>query len=116
MSNKPGAIFLDRDGVINENRADHVKTWDEFSFIPGVLDSLRDLTETGLRIFVVTNQGAISRGLMTRETLNDIHNRMMMHVFEAGGEITHVYHCPHDGHEDCDCRKPKSGMLLRAAE
>jgi D-glycero-D-manno-heptose 1,7-bisphosphate phosphatase len=113
---KTGAIFLDRDGVINENRVDHVKSWDEFSFIPGALESIRRLTDTGLPIFVVTNQAAVNRGLMTVDTLNDIHNRMKEAVCQAGGKITHVYHCPHDNHEDCDCRKPKPGMLQQAAE
>lgn len=116
MIEKSGAIFLDRDGVINENRADHVKSWDEFKYIPGALDSLRELYETGLPIFVVTNQAAVSRGLISAEILRDMHIHLQVDVFRAGGEITHVYHCPHDGHEHCDCRKPASGMLLRAAE
>ncbi|MBZ0286281.1 MAG: D-glycero-beta-D-manno-heptose 1,7-bisphosphate 7-phosphatase, partial [Anaerolineae bacterium] len=116
MSQKVGAIFLDRDGVINENRTDHVKSWDEFEFIPGALESIQHLTETGLPIFVVTNQAAISRGLMSIETLNDIHDRMKDAIRQAGGQITHVYYCPHDNHEDCDCRKPGSGMLRQAAK
>jgi D-glycero-D-manno-heptose 1,7-bisphosphate phosphatase len=116
MNGKSGAIFLDRDGVINENRADHVKSWEEFKFIPGVLESIRELTATGLPIFVVTNQAAVSRKLVTHDVLNDIHDRLQLEVFRAGGEISHVYFCPHDGHENCDCRKPASGMLLRAAE
>jgi histidinol-phosphate phosphatase family protein len=72
------------------------------------------LTETGLPIFVVTNQAAVNRGLMSLETLNDIHNRMKEAIRDAGGLITRVYYCPHDNHEDCDCRKPGSGMLLQA--
>jgi D-glycero-D-manno-heptose 1,7-bisphosphate phosphatase len=115
MAHKTGAIFLDRDGVINENRADHVKSWDEFEFIPGALDSIRRLTETGLPIFVVTNQATISRGLLTTATLDDIHNRMKEEICKAGGRIAQVYHCPHDSHEECTCRKPASGMLLQAA-
>lgn len=113
---KVGAIFLDRDGVINENRADHVKSWDEFEFIPGALDSIRRLTETGLPIFVVTNQAAVNRGLMSLDTLNDIHNRMNETIAQAGGMVTRVYYCPHDNHEDCDCRKPLPGMLQQAAK
>ncbi|MEO8607714.1 MAG: HAD family hydrolase [Chloroflexota bacterium] len=113
---KVGAIFLDRDGVINENRADHVKSWDEFEFIPGALESIRRLTETGLPIFIVTNQAAVNRGLMSQETLDDIHNRMKDAIKAAGGSVTRVYYCPHDNHEECDCRKPGSGMLLQAAK
>ncbi|MBZ0276792.1 MAG: D-glycero-beta-D-manno-heptose 1,7-bisphosphate 7-phosphatase [Anaerolineae bacterium] len=110
-----GAIFLDRDGVINQNRADHVKSWDEFEFIPGVLDSIRELTETGLPIFVVTNQAGVNRGLMSVETLGDIHQRMLAQISETGGKITKVFYCPHDNHEACDCRKPRGGMLRQAA-
>ena len=110
-----GAIFLDRDGVINENRSDHVKSWDEFEFIPGTLESIRILTETGLPIFVVTNQAIVNRGIVSVEGLSEIHSQMSAAVDMAGGHITHVYHCPHDNHEECDCRKPKPGMLLNAA-
>jgi D-glycero-D-manno-heptose 1,7-bisphosphate phosphatase len=113
---RTGAIFLDRDGVINENRADHVKSWAEFQFIPGALESIRALTETGLPIFVVTNQATINRKLMSIETLNDIHCQMTTIITQAGGAIAHVYHCPHDDHEECDCRKPKPGMILQAAK
>ncbi len=115
MVTKTGAIFLDRDGVINENRADHVKNWDEFAFIPGALESISALAATGLPVFVVTNQAAVNRGLMTRETLDGIHERMKAEVYRAGGLITQVYHCPHDNHENCQCRKPSPGMLLQAA-
>ncbi|MBL8117294.1 MAG: D-glycero-beta-D-manno-heptose 1,7-bisphosphate 7-phosphatase [Anaerolineae bacterium] len=115
MNSRTGAIFLDRDGVINENNADHVKSWDEFKFIPGSLRSVRELTETGLPIFIVTNQAAVNRGLMTVETLNEIHARMIRLINEAGGQIKQVYYCPHDNHEHCNCRKPAPGMLLQAA-
>src|SRR5690242_6879774 len=116
ITEKIGAIFLDRDGVINENRSDHVKSWDEFEFIPGALESIARLTETGLPIFVVTNQAAVNRGLMSVETLNDIHERMKAAIRAAGGLITGVYYCPHDNHEACDCRKPGAGMLRQAAQ
>lgn len=115
MTTQTGAIFLDRDGVINENSSEHVRSWDEFQFIPGALQSIRELTETGLPIFIVTNQAAVNRGLMTVETLNDIHDQMQAAITKAGGKITKVYHCPHDNHEHCACRKPASGMLLQAA-
>ncbi len=115
MISRTGAIFLDRDGVINQNRADHVKDCDEFELIPGVLEGIRSLTETGLPIFVITNQAAVSRGLMTVESLEAVHDCMMKEINRAGGVISHVYHCPHDTHENCGCRKPAPGMLLRAA-
>jgi D-glycero-D-manno-heptose 1,7-bisphosphate phosphatase len=110
-----GAIFLDRDGVINENSLTHVKSWDEFHFIPGAIESIAELTKLGLPIFVVTNQAAINRGMMSVETLHDIHARMQQAIEAAGGKITHIYHCPHDNDEACDCRKPSPGMLVQAA-
>jgi len=116
MSNKTGAIFLDRDGVINENSEDHIKSWDEFQFIPHAISTIRELTETGLPIFVVTNQGAVNRGIMTVDDLNDIHTRMLEAITEGGGKITKVYYCPHTSDEKCNCRKPEPGMLLQAAQ
>jgi len=110
-----GAIFLDRDGVINENRPDHVKSWDEYEFLPGVLSSICQLSATGLPIFVVTNQAVISRKLVTVATLEAIHRRMLDAIRQAGGRIDKVYYCPHDRDDDCDCRKPKPGMLKQAA-
>jgi D-glycero-D-manno-heptose 1,7-bisphosphate phosphatase len=111
-----GAIFLDRDGVINENRADHVKCWEEFEWLPGVLSSVRRLSQTGMPIFVVTNQAIINRKLATEATLSDIHGRMLKTIEQAGGRIDKVFYCPHDNHENCDCRKPKPGMLKQAAQ
>jgi D-glycero-D-manno-heptose 1,7-bisphosphate phosphatase len=110
-----GAIFLDRDGVINENRPDHVKCWEEFEWLPGVLSSIRRLSQTGMPIFIVTNQAIINRGITTEATLNDIHSRMLAKIEQAGGRIEKIFYCPHDKHEDCDCRKPKPGMLKQAA-
>ena len=110
-----GAIFLDRDGVINENRPDHVKCWDEFDWLPGVLPSIQRLSQTGLPIFIVTNQAMINRGLVPEATLHDIHHRMVATVQQAGGHIDKVYYCPHDPQENCSCRKPKPGMLKQAA-
>lgn len=111
-----GAIFLDRDGVINVNRADHVKSWEEFEFLPGALESIRRLTQTGLPIFVITNQAIVNRKVISPEALENIHNRMIADVNQAGGHISKVYHCPHDTHEKCNCRKPEPGMLLQAAK
>jgi D-glycero-D-manno-heptose 1,7-bisphosphate phosphatase len=88
-------IFLDRDGVINENRADYVKSWDEFRFIPGSKEAIADLTNAGHRIIVCTNQAAIARGIVSVETVEDIHRRMFAEIAEAGGVIERVYYCPH---------------------
>lgn len=111
-----GAIFLDRDGVINENCPEHVKNWNEFEWLPGVLESIRRLSMTGLPIFVVTNQAVVSRGIVPESTIHDIHARMIATIEQAGGCIDKVYYCPHDSHENCGCRKPQPGMLTRAAQ
>ncbi|GAB4110349.1 MAG: D-glycero-beta-D-manno-heptose 1,7-bisphosphate 7-phosphatase [Roseiflexaceae bacterium] len=109
-------VFLDRDGVINENRNDHVKSWDEFQFIPGSLEAIRLLRHAGYYVFVVTNQAIINRGLATRQTLDEIHQRMFVQVTSAGGRIHDLRYCPHDTHEQCTCRKPQPGMLCDLAE
>jgi histidinol-phosphate phosphatase family protein len=109
-------IFLDRDGVINENRADYVKSWQEFHFLAGSREAIGQLTRAGHRIVVCTNQAAIARGLLAIETVEDIHRRMIAEIAIAGGKIEKVYYCPHGKDEDCACRKPKPGMLLRARD
>jgi D-glycero-D-manno-heptose 1,7-bisphosphate phosphatase len=109
------AVFLDRDGVINQNRNDHVKSWGEFEFIPGTLSAIRLLRETGFQVFVVTNQAAVGRGLMTSESLDEIHHRMCAQIAAAGGFIQDLRYCPHEPSEHCSCRKPKPGMLLDLA-
>lgn len=109
------AVFLDRDGVINVSRFDYVKRWDEFEFIPGVLASLRRLSETPFLLPMVTNQSAIARGLVSDLQVKEIHHRMIQEITAAGGRINGVYCCPHRPDDGCDCRKPKPGLLLRAA-
>jgi D-glycero-D-manno-heptose 1,7-bisphosphate phosphatase len=110
-----GAIFLDRDGVINYNRTHHVTSWSEFEFLPGTFWALRKLAELAWPIVVISNQAAIGRGLVRRETVEDIHHRMVGMVEKTGGRIDAVYYCPHRPDESCACRKPNPGMLLRAA-
>jgi len=107
-------IFLDRDGVINENRHDYVKSWHEFRFLPGSLEAIAELTSAGHRIVVCTNQAGIARGSMARDAVEDIHYRMVAQVAELGGRIEKVYYCAHGKNEYCGCRKPQPGLLLRA--
>jgi D-glycero-D-manno-heptose 1,7-bisphosphate phosphatase len=109
------AVFLDRDGVICRNRVDHVKSWDEFVFLPQARESLARLTTLNLAIVVITNQAAINRGLVTEDIVEQIHDRMRREISLAGGRIDRVYYCPHRPDERCACRKPEPGMLLRAA-
>ena len=107
---------MDRDGVINKNRNDHVKTWSEFEFLPGVFEALRELAALDVLVIVITNQGAIGRGMTTFEAVDDIHARMTLMVQAQVGRIDDVLYCPHRPDEDCACRKPKPGMLKIAAE
>src|SRR2546429_2033319 len=109
-------IFLDRDGVINENRADYVKSWSEFRFLPGSSEAIAKLTQAGHRIIVCTNQAGIARGTLSVEAVEDIHHRMIASIYDIGGKIEKVYYCPHDRDGDCSCRKPRPGMLLRARD
>src|SRR2546425_4197028 len=109
-------IFLDRDGVINENRADYVKSWSEFRFLPGSREAIAKLTQAGHRIIVCTNQAGIARGTISIETVEEIHRRLIASISDIGGKIEKVYYCPHDRDGDCSCRKPRPGMLLRARD
>ncbi len=110
------AIFVDRDGVINENRSDYVKSWQEFRFLPGSREAIAQLTHAGHRIIVCTNQAAIARGIVSVETVEDIHHHMVAEIAQVGGVIEKIYYCPHGKDENCFCRKPRPGMLLRARD
>lgn len=109
-----GAVFLDRDGVINRKAPEgsYVTSWGEFEFLPGALEGLARLARSAVPIVVVTNQRGIARGRMTEGDVADIHARMRSAVAAAGGRIDAVYHCPHD--VGCRCRKPEVGMFQDA--
>jgi D-glycero-D-manno-heptose 1,7-bisphosphate phosphatase len=109
------AILLDRDGVICENRTDHVKSWEEFKFLPGAKTALAALSELDLPIIVITNQAAIGRGLVTAGVVDGIHRRMVAEVESDGGRIDRVVYCPHRARDRCACRKPEPGMLFQMA-
>jgi D-glycero-D-manno-heptose 1,7-bisphosphate phosphatase len=109
------AIFLDRDGVIGENRPDHVKSWEEFRFLPGALDALHWLRLAGFRTFVVTNQAIVNRGIVAAHVVEEINARMAHCAASHGGWIDDIRYCPHDYGENCECRKPQPGMLLQLA-
>lgn len=113
---KRRAIFLDRDGVINANRPDHVKTWDEFVFLPGALAALERIAASDFLVLVTTNQAAIARGMTTDAAVRGIHARMAAEVRRAGGRIDAVYYCPHRPEENCDCRKPRPGLYRQGAQ
>lgn len=109
------AVFIDRDGVICRNHRDHVKSWDEFVFLPRARPALARLAESDLALVIVTNQAVINRGITSADTVEDINRRMTQAVRAAGGRIDALFYCPHRPDEQCGCRKPQPGMLLRAA-
>jgi D-glycero-D-manno-heptose 1,7-bisphosphate phosphatase len=109
------AVFLDRDGVINENRDDYVTSPEQFRFLPGALDALAILAGTPFALVVVTNQSAVGRGRLSADTLRDIHDRMLARIDAAGGRIDAVYTCVHRPEDGCLCRKPQAGLLYKAA-
>src|SRR2546421_6753514 len=115
MSPGTPAVFLDRDGVINRRRLDHVKSWQEFEFLPGALDALAQLRRMGLRAVVITNQSAIGRGLISEEQLFSIHEQMTSLIAGAGGLIERIYICPHIPSACCGCRKPATELFLSAS-
>lgn len=114
---KQAAIFLDRDGVINANRDDYVKSWAEFCFLPGSLSALKRLHEQcTLPIVVITNQSAVGRGILRLADLTHIHTNMVNAVTNYGGRIDNIFYCPHHPQANCPCRKPKPGLLYQAAQ
>lgn len=108
-------VFLDRDGVINRDSKDYIKCWEEFEFLPGSLAALARLTAAGLRVILITNQSAVNREMITRDTLADIHKHMREAIQTGGGRLDDIFVCPHRPDENCACRKPAPGMILAAA-
>jgi D-glycero-D-manno-heptose 1,7-bisphosphate phosphatase len=109
------AVFLDRDGVLIENRADYVREWSHVTLLPGTVEALEGFHAKGLKIIVVTNQAAVGRGLISFDTAQEINDRLVKTIMENGGWIDAVYMCPHQPLDRCTCRKPQPGMLLQAA-
>lgn len=104
-------LVLDRDGVINEDSPDYIKSPEEWQALPGSLEAISDLYRAGWNIVVASNQSAVGRGMITVEILNRIHAKMHRAVANAGGHIDAVFFCPHEPDDGCDCRKPKPGLL-----
>jgi len=110
------SVFLDRDGVIIENRPDHVKTWENVRFLDGSFEALRRLADLPAAIVIVSNQGAVGRELMTLATAWELQNRVVATIAREGGRIDASYLCPHRPDEGCACRKPAPGMIRQAAQ
>ena len=109
-------VILDRDGVINFDSAQFIKSPAEWKPIPGSLQAIARLNQSGYRVVIATNQSGIGRSLMDMDALNDIHEKMHKALFAAGGRIDAIFYCPHTGDSACECRKPKAGMFKRISE
>lgn len=103
-------VILDRDGVINRDSDEFIKSPDEWIPIKGSLEAIARLSQAGYEVVVITNQSGIGRGLLSADTLSQIHGRMIEHVSQLGGQIQTILFCPHKPDEDCKCRKPLPGM------
>jgi D-glycero-D-manno-heptose 1,7-bisphosphate phosphatase len=104
-------IILDRDGVINQDSLEYIKSPDEFLFLPGSIQAIVRLNQAGYTVAVATNQSGIARGLYDEDILAAIHDKMHRHIEAAGGDIAVTAHCPHMPDAGCACRKPQPGML-----
>ncbi|KPJ78933.1 MAG: histidinol phosphate phosphatase [Deltaproteobacteria bacterium SG8_13] len=107
-------VFLDRDGVINQDSPQYIKSWSEFEFLPGSIEALAALNRSGFEVIVITNQSAVNRGLISKALLEQMHDRLKAAVQSSGGRILDVFYCPHLPEEGCGCRKPKPGLIERA--
>ncbi|MDQ6996222.1 MAG: D-glycero-beta-D-manno-heptose 1,7-bisphosphate 7-phosphatase [Mariprofundus sp.] len=108
---RPLAVLLDRDGVINFDSPDYILTPEQWVAIPDSLQAIARLTKAGIAVAIVSNQSGLGRGMINQNTFNAIHAKMMLAIEEAGGFISHVSYCPHAPGDGCDCRKPKPAMV-----
>lgn len=110
--NKP-LIILDRDGVINYDSEEYIKSPEEWLAIPGSLDAIAELNHAGFLVIVVTNQSGVGRGLYSLDTLQQIHQKLKNELAKVNGHIDDIFFCPHSPIDNCECRKPKPGMLYK---
>jgi len=111
MNSENKIIVLDRDGVINIDSPDYIKTPEEWNPLPGSIEAIAKLTGSGYRIFIATNQSGIGRGLYTEATYREIEQKMLAMIEDGGGKIEGIFYCPHTPDDRCACRKPQPGLL-----
>ena len=112
--NKLKTVFLDRDGVINKERSDYIKSISELEIFPNVAKNIELLKNAGFLVVVITNQSVINRGLITHETVDQIHDSIQNYLKTNGTSVDRFFYCPHKPNENCNCRKPKPGLLHQA--
>ena len=108
-------VILDRDGVINHDSDQYIKSPEEWKPIPGSLTAIARLNQAGYRVVVATNQSGIGRGLFETDTMIAIHDKMFKALAQVGGHIDAIFFCPHTNADNCECRKPKPGMYKEIA-
>jgi len=109
-------VILDRDGVINEDSDDYIKSASEWKAIPGSLEAIAQLCHSGYQVVIASNQSGLARKKFDIMALNEIHRKMANHLLQFGGSIDAIFFCPHGPRQGCECRKPKPGLLLKIAE
>jgi len=109
-------VILDRDGVINHDSDEYIKSPEEWIPIAGSLEAIARLHRQGYKVIVATNQSGVGRGLYDMDMLGRIHARMLEAVRTKGGEIDAIFFCPHKPEDECDCRKPRPGLMMEIAE
>jgi len=110
------AIFLDRDGVIIENRPNYIRSWEDVSIYPQAVLALSRIRSSPYKVIIVTNQSAVGRGLISYPEAETINRRLLAELERAGCRIDAVYLCPHTPEDRCACRKPQPGLILQAAQ
>ena len=108
-------VILGRDGILNVYREDHVKSPDEWQPLPGALEAVARLNHAGWHAVVATNQSGIGRGMIDMASVNAVHLHMMQRLSAVGGRLDAVFFCPHTPEDNCDCRKPKPGLMRQIA-
>jgi D-glycero-D-manno-heptose 1,7-bisphosphate phosphatase len=108
------AIILDRDGVIIENRDNYVCSWADVEVYPQALRALADANRSPFKIVIITNQAGVGKGIIPLQTATEINQRLVQVIEKAGGRVDGLYMCPHTSQDDCECRKPRPGMILQA--
>lgn len=109
-------VILDRDGVINEDSDDYIKSPDEYIPIPGSLEAIARLKKAGFTVVVATNQSGIGRGYFDLDTLNAMHDKLKWLLAEVDGSVDGIFYCPHTPEDHCDCRKPAPGLYRQISQ
>jgi D-glycero-D-manno-heptose 1,7-bisphosphate phosphatase len=116
MVHIPRLVILGRDGILNVYREDHVKSPDEWLAVPGALEAVARLNHAGWHTVVATNQSGIGRGMIDMASINAVHLHMMQRLAAVGGRVDAVFFCPHTPEDNCDCRKPKPGLMRQIGQ